>query len=440
MVKQILGWTIFVLVAVFIGFLVWLFFFRGESERATFTGPDRGESFFPVDIANGIGQQGELNPNGTPQQGAANTVIPRVRQLSQVPVAGAVAFERPTGSSETFISDEGVEESRAFTITTFRYIERATGHLYEARENSLTQTRLSNTTIPKVNHAKFTPDGTHALVQYVAEDEETVETLIGKIVPKSTTSPDTFQVVADGYTLDGVYLPRNAVSADIGATSMSYVLENSAGGSTIIAADLRDQAKRVLYESPFTQWIVQQVNNTDRIITTKADSRENGFAYLINSPETLQKLLGDTPGLTTLTNANRSWMLYSVSRGNELDLYAYNFATDTSKRLGIKTLPEKCVFSQTNNDTVFCGATDQPERVPYPETWYQGVSTFNDNLWKINLANESYEALLINREEVPQSFDITKLTVSPRDEFVLFVNKKDLTLWSVDITKARGTR
>jgi hypothetical protein len=56
------------------------------------------------------------------------------------------------------------------------------------------------------------------------------------------------------------------------------------------------------------------------------------------------------------------------------------------------------------------------------------------------LDTEEYEALLIDREEVPQSFDITKIVVSPRDEFVLFVNKKDLTLWSVDITKARGVQ
>ncbi|MEY2641191.1 MAG: hypothetical protein RL150_584 [Candidatus Parcubacteria bacterium] len=439
MVKRILGWSLFVIVAAFIGFLLWLFFFRGDAPQSTYTDSGRSESFFPVDINNGIGAEGELTPNSTTQQpGTAS--IPRVRQLSQVPVAGAVAFERPTGSSETYISDEGVEESRAFTITTFRYIERATGHLYEARENSLTQTRLSNTTIPKVSYTKFSPDGTHALVQYVAEDEETVETLIGKVTSKSTTSPDTFQIIADGYSLEGVYLPRNVVSADIGATNISYVLENSAGGSTIIAADLKDQAKRILHESPFTQWIVQQVNNTDRIITTKADSRENGFAYLIGANQSLQKLLGDTPGLTTLTNPGKTWMLYSIARSNDLELYAYNITNGQSKRLGIKTLPEKCTFSQTSADVVFCGATDQPERVAYPETWYQGVSTFADNLWKVNLKDESYEALLINKEEVPQSFDITKITVSPRDEFILFVNKKDLTLWSVDITKARGTR
>jgi len=442
MMKRVLGWVIFALVAVFIGFVVWLFFFKGDAAPTTYAPPDRGESFFPIDLQNGIGREGVLNPDGTfGNQNPGSNIIPRVRQLSQVPVAGAVAFERPTGSSETYISDQGVEESRAFTITTFRYIERATGHLYEARENSLTQTRLSNTTIPKMHYAKFSPNGEYVLLQYLAEDEETVETLSAKVTSKSTTSPETFQLVADGYALEGVYLSQNIVSADIGANGLSYIIKNNTGGSSLILSDLRDQTKRIIHESPFVEWIVQRPNVNISTLTTKADSRAPGFAYLVNtSGGAPTKLLGDTNGLTTLVNPDNTWMIYSVSRGNELDTYAYSIKKNETKRLGIKTLPEKCVFSQQDEDVLFCGATDQPERVAYPETWYQGLSTFNDNLWKVNLETESYEALLIDKEEVNQSFDITKLTVSPRDEFVVFVNKKDLTLWSVDITKARGVQ
>jgi hypothetical protein len=442
MIKRILGWVMFVLIAVFIGFLVWLFFFRDDAPLGNFSAPERGESFFPVDLGNGIGQEGVLNPDGTPGQAPGSNLIPRVRQLSQVPVAGAVAFERPTGSSETFISEAGVEESRAFTLTTFRYIERATGHLYEARENSLTQTRLSNTTIPKINHAKFSPNGENVLVQYVASDNETVETLSARVTRKSTTSAETFQLIADGYALEGVYLPQNVVSADIGETGISYVLKNSAGGSSVIFADLRDQTKRILHESPFSEWMIQRANNSVMTLTTKADSRLPGFAYLLTTVTGAvpTKLIGDTTGLTTLINPSNSWIIYSLARGSELDTYAYNIKTSQTTRLGVKTLPEKCVFSRQDENLLFCGATDQPERVTYPETWYQGLSTFNDNLWKINLDTEEYEALLIDREEVPQSFDITKIVVSPRDEFVLFVNKKDLTLWSVDITKARGVQ
>lgn len=442
MVKRILGWVLFVIIALFIGFVVWLFFFREDTVPTSYTQPERGDSFFPVDIETSRGTEG-INPDGTPitPGGTASTIIPRVRQLSQVPTAGAIAFERPTGSSETYISDTGVEERRSFTLTTFRYIERATGHLYEARENSLTQTRLSNTTLPKINNAVFTPDGEYALLQYVGNDNETVESLVAKVTPKSTTSPETFQIVADGYALEGVYLPQNVVSADITQRGVSYILKNTNGGSSVILADLRDQTKRIVHQSPFTEWIIQRVNDGIATLTTKADSRVGGYMYELNtSGGTPTKILENISGLTTLTNAKKSWIIYATGRESELETYAYNTATKESKRLGVKTLPEKCVFSQQKEDIVFCGATDQPERVSYPESWYQGVTSFNDNLWKINLTEETYDPLLINKEEVAESFDMTKLQVSPRDEFILFINKKDLTLWSVDITKARGTR
>jgi len=442
MVKRILGWVIFTLIALFIGFIVWLFFFRKDTVDTTYVPPARGDSFFPVDLR---GTPGDIprNPDGTPitPGTTGSTIIPRVRQLTQVPSAGAIAFERPTGSSETYISDTGVEERRAFTTTTFRYIERATGHLYEARENSLTQTRLSNTTLPKINDATFTPDGENVLLQYVGEDNETVETLVAKVTAKSTTSPDTFQVVADGYALEGVYLAKNLVSVDILQKGISYVLKNTDGGISVVLADLRDQTKRLLHQSPFTEWMIQQVNDGVITLTTKADSRTGGYMYELNtSGGAPTKVLEDIPGLTTLTSPKKTWVIYSTGRESELETYAYNTTTKQTKRLGVKTLPEKCVFSIQKEDLLFCGATDQPERVSYPETWYQGATSFNDNLWKINLSSEEYDALLVNKEEVPESFDMTKLILSPRDEFILFVNKKDLTLWSIDITKARGVK
>jgi len=100
----------------------------------------------------------------------------------------------------------------------------------------------------------------------------------------------------------------------------------------------------------------------------------------------------------------------------------------------VNTLPEKCVFSQSNSDVVYCAGPTQMPRVPMPESWYQGIVSLNDNLWKIDLSTQNYEELLMDKEEVDQSFDMTKLEVSPDDEFILFINKKDLTLWSLEIT------
>jgi hypothetical protein len=72
-------------------------------------------------------------------------------------------------------------------------------------------------------------------------------------------------------------------------------------------------------------------------------------------------------------------------------------------------------------------------RVTMPESWYKGTVSLSDNLWRINLVTEEYDQIFADREEVQQSFDIHKIQISPNENFILFVNKRDLTLWSVEV-------
>lgn len=434
MAKKILGWLIFVLVAVFIGFVIWLFFFKTEPEQSSFSPGGRVADFFPVDNTNNLGRVGdERNQNNTSNVG--RNFIPRLRQLSSVPTAGSVAFERVKGSSESFVTDTGVEETSDSSLTVFRYIERATGHLYETAENTLTQTRLSNTTIPKVYEAKFAPGGEHVILRLLNEDTEVLDVLSAKVTSKSTTSPDTFRIVADGYSLEGTFLSPNTVSSDITKDGLSYVVPTNNGGSNLIISSFADLAKKLVFESPLKGWIVQRVNNNHLTITPKADSRVEGYSYLINTDSgSSNKVIGGISGLTTLMSSDEKWVIYSLSRGNELDLFSLNIASGEVKNIGLKTLPEKCVFSRNSSNVLFCGAPTQTIRASYPESWYQGLVSFDDNLWMIDLENGEYTQILGDREDVNQSFDITNLVISPKDEFVLFINKKDLTLWSLDVT------
>ncbi|MDA8611256.1 hypothetical protein N9L18_00095 [Candidatus Pacebacteria bacterium] len=434
MAKKILGWLIFVLISVFIGFVIWLLFFNKEVEDPNFQPQGRGEDFFPVDNSNNLERAEEDIPENNTEEIGRN-FIPRLRQLSTVPTAGGVAFERTRGSSRTFITEDGVEETSSDSVTIFRYIERATGHLYETRENTLTQTRLSNTTIPKVYFAEFAPNGENVLLSLLDEDEETIQTLSATVTSKSTTSPSTFRLVADGYALEGSFLSPNTTSSDIDERGLAYIVPNSSGGSSLITSNYDDLSKNLVFESPLREWIAQRVNSNRVLITTKADSRVNGFSYLVNTGTGAnEKIIGDISGLTSLMSEDQKWLIFSLSRENELDLFSLNTETGETKNLGLETLPEKCVFANTDNDIVFCAAPTQAERVPYPETWYQGLTSFKDNLWRINLEEEEFDQLLGDKEELEQSFDMTQLVMSPRDQFMLFINKKDLTLWSLDVT------
>lgn len=433
MIRKILGWTIFVLIFIFIGFVIWLFFVREDVQPTSSQQFNRPEDFFPVDIP-GMNANGEIDPDPNRTGLIGRNLIPRLRQLSQVPVAGSVAFERTGNTSRPVISEDGSETTERSTFVVFRYLERSTGHLYEAREDSLTQTRLSNTTIPRVVDSYFSRDGERVLLRILDEDQESIDTLSARVTQKATTSPSGGAFVADGFALEGPYLTGNIVDAKIGSTGLSYLIPKNTGGSSLITSTFDDLSKRVIFDSPLKDWVISRVSASNILLTTKADSRVAGFSYLINAQTgASQKLIGDLTGLTTSLSPDGKWLIYSVSRNNEFGAFALNTETEETRRLGVTTLPEKCVFSTTNSDVLYCAGPAQMPRVPLPESWYQGITSLNDNLWKINLDTQNYEQLLGDREEVDQSFDMTKLEISPKEDFLLFVNKKDLTLWSVEI-------
>lgn len=434
MIRKILTWTIFALIFIFIGFVFWLFFVKEDTAQTNTQGFERPEDFFPVNIP-GLDENGEINPDPSRTGFIGTNLIPRLRQLSQVPVAGSISFEKEGNSSRPIVSADGSESVQKNKFVVFRYIERSTGHLYEAREDSLTQTRLSNTTIPRVVDSFFSKDGTKVLLRILNEDQETVETLSAKIVQKATTSPSGGSLIADGFGLEGPYLTTNIIDAEISSKGLTYLVPKSTGGSSLVTAALDDLSKKLVFESPLTDWIISRLDTTNILMTTKADSRIAGFSYLVNTQNgTSKKILGDLPGLTTNMSLDEKWLIYSVSRNNEFGSFVQNMATGETKKLGVNTLPEKCVFSSKDTNIMFCAGPTEMPRTNLPESWYQGLTSLDDSLWKIDLSTQKYDQILGDREESEESFDMIKLEISPNDDFMLFVNKKDLTLWSLDIS------
>ena len=52
----------------------------------------------------------------------------------------------------------------------------------------------------------------------------------------------------------------------------------------------------------------------------------------------------------------------------------------------LETLPEKCVWSKADASIFYCAV---PENIPadniYPDVWYQGLMSFSDAIWKVNI-------------------------------------------------------
>ena len=71
----------------------------------------------------------------------------------------------------------------------------------------------------------------------------------------------------------------------------------------------------------------------------------------------------------------------------------------------------------------------------YPDSWYQGVVSFNDKIWKVDINTNSSELIFDFQTESGKDFDVIEPFLSDDDEYLFFINKKDLSFWSLSLKK-----
>ena len=107
--------------------------------------------------------------------------------------------------------------------------------------------------------------------------------------------------------------------------------------------------------------------------------------------------------------------------------------TKSANPIGLKTLPEKCVWGK-NSDVLYCSVPKFIDQFDYPDAWYQGQVSFSDQIWKINVANNNAE-LLADPASIAGGEDIDgiKLAVDDGENYLFFVNKDNSYLWKLDL-------
>lgn len=415
-------WIAVILALLLVGVLTWFilsYFFGGAKQ----TGESSWlpSSFFPV-------SSGGITPitgpgTGTSTDAGPRRGVPKLRQLSDVPTAGMGAFDKT----------EGAAGFRAKT-TVFRWIERATGHIYEARSTNPTKNRISNTTIPGIQEAFFSDDGKNVVARYLRPDNETIETLVGQIQPVTETTKSGY-VYSETKLVTRFLEPGIDAAGDAPRDGYFYTLTDQGGGSAVkLVPYATTSLATTIFESPLSQWVVTWVGET-LALQSKADSTHVGFLFdAAAGTDGAEKIIDGRSGLTVLVNPAGTRALFSETVGNDLHLWEKNLETGEERLFELRTLPEKCAWSPVEETVVFCGAPDFYVRGAYPTNWYQGRFSFDDNIWRIEVDREKYKVMHDTRTS-GETFDVWKPMMSPGGEFFLFLNKRDLTLWSLDVSE-----
>lgn len=404
-----------------LGVVGYIVFFQGntQEENNELNLPNQPESnFFPesenFDPESNNQQENNNNSNN-------NTVIPKLRQISQNPVAGYVLLDRSASSTNTLSEDEVVEE----TETVYRYVNRSNGNILETTSKKTNTDRLTNRTIPKVYESLFSEDGENLIFRYL--DNRIIETNIGNIINNSTST-----VIGDEgnfATLETSFLPRNIKNVVVYDDSVFYTIPGDFGLNGFLF-DFNNQNQTLVFGSQITQLEPKWVDENTLLFGTKPSDDSEGylFEYNINSRE-LRKILDGGNSFNFIPKENSNLVLYSNLEGSQISSYVFNREDLSQTNINLNTIvSDKCVWSNTRDNIVYCAEPINTIGLGYPDVWYQGRVFLTDNLYEINT-----ETGVKNRINLEGSFDITNIKISDNDEYITFINKKDLTLWSLDI-------
>lgn len=426
--------VIIIIVAILvIGFFL---FFQKQTEQKNFV-VDAARNFFggffPTETTPLQNQEGTVE-NQTP---GSNSVIPKLRQISSFPVAGGVVFEREATSSSLLVQEgENTETYQKITEVVYRFVERATGHIYETTARDLSQKRITNTTIPKVYEAFFSVDGENLAMVYLKGNS--TETFLGKInYPKVATGTEEIKEEDTFANITGTFLPTESFGFTKSPTNNQYAFLNvTDSGTGVYTGVLATTSSNTnIFNLQTSEWKIQILKDGSFVLTTKPSLLAEGFLYFLNPKDgILKKKLGNTPGLTSLVSPDGKKIFYSYYDSGTTNTVLFDSEKKLYTTLDIATLVgDKCVWSQKDSALVFCALPNNLTRGDFPDIWYQGKYAFNDGFIKINTNDFTVTNLMLPNQETPTNLDAVDLQLSPNEDYLMFTNKTDLILWSLDI-------
>lgn len=375
--------------------------------------------YLPFGKSSNSGTNGTTTPKTTdsntktnePSNLAVSEPVPRLRKISNEPVAGAVIFN--TG-----------------TTSVVRFIEKGTGNVYETNSNSVKITRLTNTTIPKIIRAFWLPNGSGFLAQTLLIENEIIETNFVKLNKNNASS--TSEILTPFSTTIGK-LPTNIKGITIKPDGTKIFYYTTNGSSNWFVSNPDGTGSSVVMSHPLTEWIPKWISSNTITMQSKGSSGAIGFVYsfdVVN--KTLKKMGTEAVGLSANVNTDGSLDLIS-SGGTAPQLALIDNKNIISNPISINTLAEKCVWLKNKNPLVYCAVPNQIPKGNYPDSWYKGLISTEDSITKVDLANDVSYTIANLSSLSKQKIDAADLSLSPDETHLIFRNKIDGFLWMLKI-------
>lgn len=351
--------------------------------------------------------------------------IPKLRKLSDFAVGG---FYATSTASSTSIA---------------RYVHRGTGHVYEAVSDDSQIEKISNTTLPMIFDSLWAGSGMSFLARYIEEGEKVTNFYTElKRTATATTSKD---VASTGETDPEYELRGRSVWSGARDVVLSpkkdrvfawYGDSTSSSGGRGLIGTLDEKTSSQVFASPITEFNIDWPTESTVTLTTKGTAYGSGIMYGLDTrTRELKKIIPSTRGLSALMSKDGTSVFVSSTRGSGIESAFYDIALQKNEESVFRTMPEKCVWSTLRTKEIYCAVPTEITEGEYPDDWYKGNISFNDQIWHLDRETGQVHLLSNPLKDEGAIIDAIELRLDPKENFLYFVNKRDLTLWSLDLAK-----
>jgi hypothetical protein len=399
----------------------WYVFLRNETTSIEGAASARG---FSVGIPAFLGSRGSTaqNQSGSPEYTGTNSALAQLLGVGEL-LEGATTETPEVGVGETPATRRPPRFWRvtaapvagaAFTTGTssrLRYVERASGHVFDANPQTGDVGRLTNTLTPRVYEALV---GNDVVVERVLEDGVPTS-LSGKI---GTTTGGLSELVLENLGTD---------IQDIAVTSSSDLILIARAGSEshLIRSAWDGSAPQQLLAIPGGDFRVQNAGDVT-ILVERTGSGIAGSAF--QTSPSLIPIIGNILGLALKAQAGSDAILFSSDDGAQLRLFA-RLGNASVVPIPLTTTAEKCVWG--SGTTAYCAAPRETIPAFFHDRWYRGEIHTEDNWYTIDAAAATAATLFTIEGGV--GMDIENPLIDPSGEYLAFQNARDKSLWMLRI-------
>jgi len=419
-----------VIVLILVGGAYWYFAYYSVSDVPTTIGTDIttpngfvpiGRTVSPPPPVTNTGASTSTIPNNV----VRNTPLPVLRLLSNTPVGGY-------GASTTA------------STSAIRWIDRGRGNIFEARGDNLDIITISNTLIPRMYETIWNTNVSSFIGQYLDNNTDEITTAIANITKRNTnsTASTTGAVEANvtPYELKGKIVSGNVIAMATSPKKDRVLMVSNKNDRAVGYISNFDGSKQTqLFDLPFTKMTAEWPEENTIAITTNASAYYSGYLYFLNAKTgAMKQILANTPGLTTKVSKDATKVLYSstAGKGGRVTTSLYDIKNNKTSSIIFRTIADKCAWSAKFKEQVYCGVPSQISEGVFPDDWYLGKLSTVDAVWMLDAntgeINEVADLLDIGKTII----DIYKPSLDNTDDFLYFINKNDLSLWSLDLVSS----